>query len=1438
MKDYESFSNLDAFIALDQMSEDFVIPSFKSKSKKVTEGKLFSINDTIDMQEAENFKDQKVDETEIEVIDANADAADHILNKKDYIGQFIVKCDICKAPRFVDPEKLVPTEADPEHFTVEGEDDCPYCHSLDVTYSIEGQVGRVESQLPNPEETTEEPQAEEVPEEEVTINNDAVTDEVKFDNDETQETSEDDLAPQEETEEASDDFGPIEEPEEKNESLEEDSESEEVTEEPADETEEASDETETEDKEDESEKSEEKSEEESEEESEDEEAEEVEVPENKLLTISDLLENIIDFDQLKEIHVLKGNEEIYSGPFEDLSIQIKELPLESFSTGEDLEDQAPLIIRVDSEDEGDITLGDVLDLIKGEHTNIVVEDESEKIDKEESTVEELREYEDAKLIAIELPSRIDLFISNDEEESDDAEEENEEDIEIPSDEDDLIESIIHENNLSMRNIDKPGCNEYWIRESITEGEDLDFIFEQFVKGKKDSLVQRFKQVTNYRDSVDEAYDRFIGMDEDITEAREDDKLQAIEEAKEFLKSKKAWAVIYGYSQHGKFYKLPKFVSARDEEEYELASQMVINKYHVGGIIYTLYANSITEQSKAREKKFDDPKCYPEMVNEKLDTQYESKNEKINDLAKAIVAKLDSKVDGAVATDDTSSAIIVAVKNDTDVNTVEKEAEEVIEDNGCEVGKVDIQQDPEKEFDSVVKLDEIKVKEEILERYISVKSRNEIKRVVEHLRNNNRPYSIRRSVKEGFRYDIVLNESDNVEADHSSDKARGEEAIKLNNVISGMNDEGAYESWIYTWPDGISDEDAKELFADEESYNDLEDVFKRIYKKYHRSGLYRVDDETLDYAHEWDKKLGLTQIADLDREDAKQAKAEDDLEQLIIDELAKVEISEDDFDIEEEHDADDPEHPYKVIYSNTDEIAKKVLKTLKDSGKFATVKGYKDPWGDEGYSDLEVLVSDTLFEDLDDSDDLEDRDEEGITIDNETGEEVTDVATTDTADTHVDIDDNTTIDTQPEETTDIALDPRDQEVVDKLIRIGNDTKDAIKKYYDVEVDTGAIVADMIQDLRLISGDIKPEELADTPINELTKKMYAAYDGFNDFIDQMISGITGTSFQRSKARRLADAIKSLDSKMYSKEAIDKSIGSDKFLTAAQNGVIGFIPRNIERVALPEALNESEDSEEESHDITDLFTGALNESADDWKFTDEEEAEYKAEAEKHALEIKSYDLDQVEQEWIDYGFDKSEPTDPIDEMIYKALSDRRIELMDNPPQDVEESYPDEKDDDDDDYLENAKKFAAEIMTMDKETVENYYYNDYKFDEVEPADEAEEIVCDALKARMEELESENSEEDETAVDFDSKMFDEDINDYLNRDDLEEGVLYTTLNGYEDNNGNIILEGRLDSENGADKEVKFFLEAKTSINEDLGDPVTTYIVRNNFSPEIFEFSK
>ena len=282
----------------------------------------------------------------------------------------------------------------------------------------------------------------------------------------------------------------------------------------------------------------------------------------------------------------------------------------------------------------------------------------------------------------------------------------------------------------MRNIDKPGCNEYWIRESITEGEDLDFIFEQFVKGKKDSLVQRFKQVTNYRDSVDEAYDRFIGMDEDITEAREDDKLQAIEEAKEFLKSKKAWAVIYGYSQHGKFYKLPKFVSARDEEEYELASQMVINKYHVGGIIYTLYANSITEQSKAREKKFDDPKCYPEMVNEKLATQYESKNEKINELAKAIVAKLDSKVDGAVATDDTSSAIIVAVKDNADVNTVEKEAEEVIEDNGCEVGKVDVQKDPEKEFDSVVKLDEIKVKEEILERYISVKSRNEIKRVVE------------------------------------------------------------------------------------------------------------------------------------------------------------------------------------------------------------------------------------------------------------------------------------------------------------------------------------------------------------------------------------------------------------------------------------------------------------------------------------------------------------------------------------------------------------------------------------------------------------------------------------------------------------------------------------------------------------------------------------
>lgn len=94
---------------------------------------------------------------------------------------------------------------------------------------------------------------------------------------------------------------------------------------------------------------------------------------------------------------------------------------------------------------------------------------------------------------------------------------------------------------------------------------------------------------------------------------------------------------------------------------------------------------------------------------------------------------------------------------------------------------------------------------------------------------------------------------------------GEKAWQLNEIIQGMNNEEAYfdTEWLYIWPDGESFEEAKEDFTDEEDYKELEELFIEIYKYYHDDGLYNVTTDVVNRAHEWDAKLGLDPIENIE-----------------------------------------------------------------------------------------------------------------------------------------------------------------------------------------------------------------------------------------------------------------------------------------------------------------------------------------------------------------------------------------------------------------------------------------------------------------------------------------------------------------------------------------------------------------------------------------------
>lgn len=89
---------------------------------------------------------------------------------------------------------------------------------------------------------------------------------------------------------------------------------------------------------------------------------------------------------------------------------------------------------------------------------------------------------------------------------------------------------------------------------------------------------------------------------------------------------------------------------------------------------------------------------------------------------------------------------------------------------------------------------------------------------------------------------------------------GKKAYLLNEIISSLNDENAYYGeWIYIWPDGTEEEDAKYYFETETDYNDLFDTFERVYRRYHDDGLVTTDKNIISAAHEFDKKFGLKPI---------------------------------------------------------------------------------------------------------------------------------------------------------------------------------------------------------------------------------------------------------------------------------------------------------------------------------------------------------------------------------------------------------------------------------------------------------------------------------------------------------------------------------------------------------------------------------------------------
>lgn len=96
--------------------------------------------------------------------------------------------------------------------------------------------------------------------------------------------------------------------------------------------------------------------------------------------------------------------------------------------------------------------------------------------------------------------------------------------------------------------------------------------------------------------------------------------------------------------------------------------------------------------------------------------------------------------------------------------------------------------------------------------------------------------------------------------------KGEFAWMLNQVILAMNDETAYydSGWLYIYEDEMEHDDCVEWFDDEEHFDELMDVFIRVYKRWHKYGLYEANEDVLEFAHIMDDILNLPKIENIVR----------------------------------------------------------------------------------------------------------------------------------------------------------------------------------------------------------------------------------------------------------------------------------------------------------------------------------------------------------------------------------------------------------------------------------------------------------------------------------------------------------------------------------------------------------------------------------------------
>ena len=1121
---------LDAFLALKDIDDEEVIGMVRN-IKKVNEGVDISLvtSTNAELDDAREFikNDKPKDEdVEIEVIDANADAIDHVKNNKDYIGQVILCCNRCHSNKFIDMTDLVPSEEDPNLYNVDEE--CPFCKESGFGYRVVGQVGKVQT----PVENNIEPSVEGEDEDEVSFNtedNNGSDDEASFDNDVAAEDENSDENSEAEATESEDTEATESEDtdEEVNEDTDAESEDDDEEEKPFDET--SAHEDEDDDDDDKSKLGEEF------------------VPEYKLdeEEVSNAFKSVGGLKEdstnkyaeeawlMNQVISSMNNEEAYYGSWlyiwpdgetrkdceydfgnKEAFEELKEEFIDTYKAyhSDGLYDATEEVLEYAHK------WDKLLDLAPIE--NFVVE-ELEEDDDDENDAEQPADNKNAETDeqdedddGVKVSSLLSIFI----------EPENLKNIEIDGDvydEFDEIPQAVLNKKVKGFNSKDSSLTVYVIHEedvpevsdeiihvvdllNLFDNEDEKFekliiedaeSSEEIFRGNKVGAIAACADcVVTHLEKPEALVISLISDDEDDTDEGDADAVvDADTDDKEPTKGDVDETLFEEICRENNLHSYK--VNRVGSEEYWL-NEDLINEDDLQ-TVYEKYCRGKNCAQRFKEQfsqyEFIDSTEYK--LNEALKKLNESgfttdEFDKLNKLAKELGLGDSLKNIQDFAKEhgcNNMGEIIKAMEIELAEKQYKEHPEQFYADDK-NAGQHLLKQDPvkgafvsvdggetweecsEEEFDELL-AGGYKVVEdmaEVDENCKSFKTRKELKEAIKECENNNRPYNVRRSTKEGYRFDLLtgVEEEKPTIADLIADE---------NEAIDG------YDAAI----SNLANSDVN-----------IDDRFAAIAR------LQEIKGDEIEH------------IAEL---------------QELGDRLCNAEVECPQCGCAEGEchcHADNKSDDIKSDNAKSDDV-----KSIEDAAAMLKEEKSKNSW-------LASLPTEDPEQDL-----FEDLDDDEVVVE---PDEIIDAPRAD---------DDAASDVVPNN-----LSEEEINVLGKVSRIANDICEAIKNYYDIEVTPALVVADILQDLKLISGAIDISELEDTPINNLTKQMFQNYEDGYRLIDDIMTTLTGESFTTLPEDKLRDAIDSLDGPQFDKENIERMIRSPKFVAAVEQGMVPYIPNGM--------------------------------------------------------------------------------------------------------------------------------------------------------------------------------------------------------------------------------------------------------------------------------------